>query len=181
MEIGLKERLIGAVVLVILGIIIIPFFLKGSAPDSGVSQSVILPPSSGTASPQQYTMALTPASGTAAPAPAAATQVPVAQQPAAAPAAKPVVHSIARQQEATAATGKWVVQAGSYGSDANAGKVAHTLEQHGYHAYVSRFTKAGQTYFRVRVGPYADRASADKAALAVARAYGGKAEVVPNS
>ena len=181
MEIGLKERLIGAVVLVILGIIIIPFFLKGSAPDSGVSQSVTLPPSSGTASPQQYTMALTPASGTAVQASAAATQVPVAPQPAAAPAAKPVVHSIARQQEAPAATGKWVVQAGSYGSDVNAGKVAHTLEQHGYHAYVSRFTKGGQTYYRVRVGPYADRASADKAAPAVARAYGGKAEVVPNS
>ncbi len=179
MEIGLKERLIGAVVLVVLGIIIIPFFLKGSSPDSGVSQSVTLPPSSATAVSQQYSMALTPSAGTgtsAALAPAASTAAP-AVQPA---PAKPVVHSIDRQQ-APAPTGKWVVQAGSYGSEANANKVVNTLAQHGYHAYVTRFTKGGQTYFRVRVGPYGDRASADKVAPAVARAYGGKADVAPNS
>jgi DedD protein len=179
MEIGLKERLIGAIVLVILGVIIIPFFLKGSSPDSGVTQSLTLPPSGATTAPQQYTMALTPASGTVV----AAT--PVTQAPAAAPpappAAKPVVHSIERKPETPAPQGKWLVQAGSYGSEANAAKVAHTLEQHGYHASVSRFTKGGQTYFRVRVGPYADRSAAEKAAPAVARTYGGKAEVVPNS
>ncbi|HEV7165065.1 MAG TPA: SPOR domain-containing protein [Gammaproteobacteria bacterium] len=181
MEIGLKERLIGAVVLVVLGIIIIPFFLKGSSPDSGVSQSVTLPPSSATAAPQQYSMALTPAAGSAALVPAAATQAPAVQQAATpAPTPRPVVHSIDRQQ-APAPAGKWVVQAGSYGSEANASKVVNTLKQQGYHAYVSRFSKGGQTYYRVRVGPYADRGSADKAATAVARAYGGKADVVPNS
>lgn len=182
MEIGLKERLIGAIVLVILGVIIIPFFLKGSSPDSGVTQSVTLPPSGATSVPQQYTMALTPGAGTIVAA------VPTTHAPAAAPAsapaapaAKPLVHAIQRQAEAPAPQGKWLVQAGSYGSEANAAKVAHTLEQHGYHTFVSRFTKTGQTYFRVRVGPYVDRSAADKAAPAVARAYGGKAEVVPNS
>ena len=182
MEIGLKERLIGAVVLVLLGVIIIPFFLKGSAPDSGVAQPVTLPPAAGTAAPQQYTLSLAPAGGTAALAPAAATQGPAPQAAAApAPAPKPVVHSIARQQAAPVSGGTWLIQAGSYGSEANATKVAHTLEQHGYHASVSRFSKGGQTYFRVRVGPYAERSAADKAAPGVARAYGGKAEVVPNS
>jgi DedD protein len=182
MEIGLKERLIGAVVLVVLGVIIIPFFLKGSSPDSGATQQVTLPPSAGTAAPQQYTMSLAPGSGTAALVPAAATQAPAAQ-PAPAPAPKPVVHSISRSQPAAApaAAGKWVIQAGSYGSEANAAKVAHTLEQHGYRASVSRFSKGGQTYYRVRVGPYAERSAADKAVSGVARAYGGKAEVVPNS
>lgn len=176
MEIGLKERLIGAIVLVILGVIIIPFFLKGSSPDSGVTQSVTLPPSGATSAPQQYTMALTPAAGTIVAA------VPTTQAPApAAPAAKPVVHAIQRTADAPAPQGKWLVQAGSYGSEANAAKVAHTLEQHGYHASVSRFSKGGQTYFRVRVGPYTDRSAADKAATAVAQTYGGKADVVPNS
>lgn len=190
MEIGLKERLIGAVVLVILGVIIIPFFLKGSPPDSGVSQSVSLPPSSGTgAAPQQYTLSLAPGSstGSLAPAPAVSTAAPApaaapaqAQNPA--PAPKPVVHSIARSAPAAAAPqGKWLVQAGSYGSEANAQKVAHNLEQHGYHASVSRFSKNGATYYRVRVGPYAERAAAEKAVPAVSRVYGGKAEVVPNS
>ena len=182
MEIGLKERLIGAIVLVILGVIIIPFFLKGSSPDSGVTQSVTLPPSGATSAPQQYTMALTPGAGTIVAA-VPTTQAPAAAPaaPPAAPAAKPVVHAISRPAEVPAPQGKWLVQAGSYGSEANAMKVAHNLEQHGYHASVSRFTKGGQTYFRVRVGPYADRSAADKAAPAVARTYGGKAEVVPNS
>lgn len=180
MEIGMKERLIGAVVLVVLGIIIIPFFLKGSSPDNGASQSVTLPPSDSTAPQQQYTLALSPATAAAALAPAAATAAP--QQP----VLKPVVHDIPRKpapaaSQAPAPQGKWVVQAGSYGSEANAGKVVSTLTQQGFHAYISRFSKSGQTFYRVRVGPYADRAAADKAVAAVDRAYHGKAEVVPNS
>lgn len=184
MEIGLKERLIGAVVLVILGVIIIPLFLKGSPPDSGVSQSVSLPPASSTgAASQQYTLSLAPGSSTAslAQTPVVATTPTQAVVPATA-AHKPAVHSIPRETTAVAAPqGKWLVQAGSYGSEANAAKVVHTLEQHGYHASVSRFSRGGATYYRVRVGPYADRAAAEKAAPAVARTYGGKAEVVPNS
>lgn len=182
MEIGMKERLIGAVVLVVLGIIIIPFFLKGSSPDNGASQSVTLPPSDSTAPQQQYTLALSPATAAAdaALAPAAATAAP--QQP----VLKPVVHDIPRKPapavaQAPAPQGKWVVQAGSYGSEANAGKVVSTLTQQGFHAYISRFSKSGHTFYRVRVGPYADRAAADKAVAAVGQAYHGKAEVVPNS
>lgn len=186
MEIGLKERLIGATVLVVLGVIIIPFFLKGSpSPDSTVNQPLTLPPSSATASQQQYSLPLTSAT---APASVAAS---TAVAPAAAPAAatKPVVHAIPRPAQAPApaatpaatASGKWLVQAGSYGSTANAEKVVATLKKHGIHASVSHFSKAGHTYYRVRVGPYAERADADKAAAAVAKAYGGKAEVVPNS
>ncbi len=192
MEIGLKERLIGAGVLVVLGVIIIPFFLKGSpAPDSSVSQPLTLPPSDSTAPQQQYSLPL--AGGTAAgpatalmpaataPAPAAAT-VPVAPvhaisrpaQPAAKPAAKPAA------APATQSGGKWTVQAGSYGSQANADKVVKTLKAHGIKASVSHFSKAGHTYYRVRVGPYAERPDADKAAAAVSKALGAKASVVPN-
>lgn len=185
MEIGMKERLIGAVVLVVLGIIIIPFFLKGSSPDNGASQSVTLPPSDSTAPQQQYTLALSPATAAAGTvlAPSTATSQPVLNP---ARAQKPVVHDIPRKPvsaaaQAPAPQGKWVVQAGSYGSEANAGKVVSTLSQQGFHAYISRFSKGGHTFYRVRVGPYADRAAADKAVAAVGQAYHGKAEVVPNS
>ena len=184
MEIGLKERLIGATVLVVLGVIIIPFFLKGSpSPDSTVSQPLTLPPSDSTGAQQQYSLPLT---STVAPAPAAVVAAtapaPVA---ASAPATQPVVHAIPRPAQAlpahaASASGKWLVQAGSYGSAANADKVVATLKQHGFHASVSHFSKSGRTYYRVRVGPYATRADADKAATAVVKAYGGKAEVVPN-
>ncbi|HEU5399694.1 MAG TPA: SPOR domain-containing protein [Gammaproteobacteria bacterium] len=187
MEIGMKERLIGAVVLVVLGIIVIPFFLKGSSPDSGVSQSVTLPPSDSTAPQQQYTLALSPATAAAGTplAPAAATAASQQSVLNPAPAQKPVVHDIPRKPapvaEAPAPRGRWAVQAGSYGSEANAGKVVSALAQQGFHAYISRFIKGGHIFYRVRVGPYADRAAADKAVAAVGRAYHGKAEVVPNS
>ncbi|HSN18309.1 MAG TPA: SPOR domain-containing protein [Gammaproteobacteria bacterium] len=188
MEIGLKERLIGAAVLVVLGVIIIPLFLKSSpSPDSTVNQPLTLPPSSSTGT-QQYSLPLdstatmpaaaTPASTAAAPVP-----VPV-------PATKPAVHAIPRPTPvapapaavpAPSVSGKWLVQAGSYGSTANAEKVVATLKKHGIHATVSHFIKAGHTYYRVRIGPYTERAEAEKAAAAVAKAYGGKAEVVPNA
>lgn len=181
MEIGLKERLIGAAVLVILGIIIIPFFLKGPAPDTNSTQPVNLAPSAATVV-QQYSLPLT-AGSSAAPAAAslpavqrAAAAVPTAPTKAATPAAHPIVRPAPMP-----ATGNWLVQAGSYGSQANADKVAAQLKARGFHAAVSHFIKSGKSYFRVRVGPYADRAAAEKAAPAVAKASGAKTEVVPNT
>jgi len=181
MEIGLKERLIGAVVLVILGVIIIPFFLKSSpSPDTGVNQAVTLPPGD-TTSVQQVSMPLTPGPAATTTPLMTAARPATAPAPAAVSSPKPVVHNITRIASAPApASGQWLVQAGSYGSQANADKVVKTLQQHGFHASVSRFSKSGRSFFRVRVGPYAQRADADKAAAAVAKAYGGKASVVPN-
>lgn len=181
MEIGLKERLIGAAVLVILGIIIIPFFLKGPAPDSSSTQPVNPAPSAATVV-QQYSLPLT--AGSAAP-PVAASLPAVQRSTAAAPtaptkAATPAVHPIARPTTAAPA-GNWLVQAGSYGSQANADKVAAQLKAHGFRAAVSHFSKSGKSFYRVRVGPYLDRAAAEKAAPAVAKASGAKTEVVPNS
>ncbi|HEX7964098.1 MAG TPA: SPOR domain-containing protein [Gammaproteobacteria bacterium] len=191
MELGLKERLIGAAVLVVLGVIIIPFFLKGSpAPDSSVNQALTLPPSGSTAV-QQYTLPLDASTApgaalAAAPATAAAPTAATAPVLQPAPKAKAPVHSIARTPApkpapvATQANGKWMVQAGSYGTQANADKVVKTLKAHGIKASVSRFAKAGHTYYRVRTGPYAERSDADKAAGVVSKAIGGKASVVPN-
>ena len=173
MEIGLKERLTGAVVLVILGVIIIPLFLKNSpAPDA--NPAVTPAPGGGTAQ-QQVTLPLIAASVPAARTTLAAAPVTTPQ---------PAMHPIQRPAPAAASpapAGQWLVQAGSYGSEANADKVVKTLSQRGFHASVTRTTKSGQTLFRVRVGPYKERADAEKAAAAVAKAYGGKAEVVPNS
>ena len=181
MEIGLKERLIGAVVLVVLGVIIIPFFIKSSpSPDSTVTQAVSLPAADSTAAQQQLSLPLT---STATPALAAATR---AAAPAPAAATKPVVHTIPRAVTPAAAAptpavdGRWTVQVGSYGSQANADKVVAALKQHGLHGSVSHFSKAGHTYYRVRVGAYAERGDADKAAAAVAKAIGGKPQVVSN-
>lgn len=190
MQIGLKERLIGAAVLVILAVIIIPWVLKGgSAPSTTVNQSLALPQATTAPAAQTtYHLPLTSAMDTSSDSAAAATQhtaptaasrppaAPIVQPPAAAsPAVKPAAPS-ARVAE----SGKWAVQAGSYASQRNALAVEHKLVKRGFHAYISRYRKSGRTYYRVRVGPYSERAAAERAVNGVARAYGGHAEVVAN-
>ncbi|HVC37049.1 MAG TPA: SPOR domain-containing protein [Gammaproteobacteria bacterium] len=198
MEIGLKERLIGALVLVILAVIIIPWVLRGgSAPNTTVTKSLTLPPAAATSGQTAYHMDL---NNSAAPAQAAAatrvsvpeavtqaalasaTQGSPASKAGLAPLAKPAVQPITEPAaRAATETGGWAVQAGSYRSEANARSVQRKLIKRGYHAYISRFHKGSRTYFRVRVGPFADRAAARRIVSEVGHAFGGKAEVVPNT
>lgn len=192
MEIGLKERLIGAVVLVVLAAIIIPWVLKGgSAPNTTVTQPLALPAATTAVPTATYHMALdATAAGTRSAAAPAASQAPSSMsgstpnnpatplqtvKPSALPAAAPA------QAPRAVISGKWVVQAGSYRSERNALAVEHKLAKRGYRAFISRYHTGGRTYFRVRVGPYADRASAERVVAEISRAYGGRAQVVPNS
>ncbi|MGA9851930.1 MAG: SPOR domain-containing protein [Gammaproteobacteria bacterium] len=197
MQVGLKERLIGAVVLVVLAVIIIPWVLKGgSAPSSTVTKPLALPPATTAAqaataaAPQAYRMDLanSAATGTGSMPATAATQPAVVAAPGANPAANPASIQPASRTAAqptpasgmTATTGKWAVQAGSYGNETHARSVERKLTQHGYHAYISRYHKGGRTYYRVRVGSYEDKAAAERIVTEVSRAYGGRAQVVPN-
>ena len=203
MEIGLKERLIGAVVLVILAVIIIPWVLKGSSvPSTTVTRQIALPAATSTL-PQTYRMDLNhPAAAAQSVASLSSVSVPPPvttraavtgaapaanppANPAVARAAAPVRKSVQRPASLPAtpaiAPGQWVVQAGSYGNESNARSVQRKLAAHGYHAYISRFHTPGRTYYRVRVGPYADRAAAERILPEIARTFGGRAVVVPNS
>lgn len=192
MLIGLKERLIGAAVLVVLAIIIIPWVLKGGSPPSTtVTQPLALPQATtAPAAESTYHMALS------GPADAGTRPVAADAQRASVAATRQVVTPVVRQPKATkpsaptvtpapathaAIHGKWAVQAGSYANERNARAVERKLAKRGYHAYISRYHKSGRTYYRVRVGPYADRAAAERVVSGVARAFGGRAEVVPNS
>ena len=187
----------GAIVLVVLAVIFIPWALKGPVPGTPVSKPLVLPPPAVTAAvpreyrmdlnkpaPPAHTMAATQAAPTPASSPTVAAAVHTVKTPPAArlssSGASPKPTARARTAP-VAVAGKWVVQAGSYGSVTNARKVAHTLESHGYHVRISHFRKGGHTYYRVRVGPYADRAAAQRAMADIAHAYGGRAVVVPNS
>ncbi|HET7921913.1 MAG TPA: SPOR domain-containing protein [Gammaproteobacteria bacterium] len=188
MDIGIKERVIGAVVLVVIGIIVIPWVLQGPAPDTAVTRSLTLPAASTSAAPREYRMDL----NTAAPA------QPVIQSPATTPAAPPtasgreqagpgVTQSIQRsnvepQPDATAsAKGGWMVQAGSYAGKSNALRLQKTLQARGYRVVISAHTSGGKTWYRVRVGPYASRTAAEKQLADIGRIYGGKPKVVPDS
>lgn len=210
MQVGLKERLIGAAVLVIIAVIVIPWVLKGHSTPGGatVNEPLALPSATTSAASgpvQTYSLPLNASGAGAAAAPsmpAATTQAsapapllqqqaaapqpqPQARQTAVAPAAptpKPASSAQPESKPASAAlAGKWVVQAGSYDSERSALSVEHKLASHGYHAFVSRYHTRGRTYYRVRVGPYATRAAAAQELARVSRTVGGKAAVMPNS
>lgn len=85
---------------------------------------------------------------------------------AAAPAgAAPVVaetEPAPQDKTVTAGQSGWAVQVGAFGSVSAANKLVSQLQGAGYRAYVSPVTRSGKTLHRVRVGPEADRAAAEK-------------------
>ncbi|MDH3338108.1 MAG: SPOR domain-containing protein [Gammaproteobacteria bacterium] len=191
----MKERIIGAAVLVVVVVLVVPVFLDG--PPSGdeiVSERVPLP---GQAEQKSQTIVLerdrkdpVPSNGDSAPkeptpqpAPQAEAKVPPAQTK---PQPKPVVREPVPEQPApqpsvatASTTGMWAVQLGSFSSQENAEKLAADLRKQGFAAFLSQLsTDSGQLH-RVRIGPQKDRASAEAMAERLRKA-GQKGQVVPH-
>ncbi len=196
MDRALKERIIGAAVLVLVVVLVVPVFLDGP-PEEGavVSERVPLP---GQADQETRTVVLDrdrstpvpandsnqPAETTPRPQPApvrAATQPepePESTQTRTAPA--PVAEEPAAQTAADASsTGMWAVQLGSFGNADNAERLAADLRSEGHAAFLSQVsTSAGQRH-RVRIGPQKDRAAAE-AVAAKLREAGHDVKVLPH-
>lgn len=205
MDQGLKERLIGAAVLVALGVWLIPLVLHGPAKKpEGESTGLKLPtPDDGTAPVKSLTIQLdeqkhppgTDAADTAeatvaqsdekAPETAPPRAVP-AQTPAASAAASPPASEAATPRSApspspppkqAAAAEGWMVQVGSFSEEENARRLAQRVSTYGYKPVVATFKANGRTMWRVRLGPLPtrDRAEAEASALSV---HGFVAQVV---
>ncbi|NOT89098.1 MAG: sporulation protein [Lysobacter sp.] len=183
MDTGLKQRLIGAAVLVALAVIFLPMLVKGPAPDSGVSDvSIKMPdgpegeletrelplvmpgevPKGGavgmdTTPVDRPSTATAPTPTTAAAADPAATGAdqPVSSDPAATASALP----------ATAAGGDYAVHFGAYASQKGADTVVASAKAAQLPAYSEATTVNGKPAFRVRIGPYATRAEAESVRL----------------
>ena len=164
MDTALKQRLIGAVVLVALAVIFLPMLIKGPAPDSGVSDVPLEMPA--TPGGQYETRELplvtpgqAPAGGVvglgSAAAPAATTPaseaIPLGTAPAAAAAMLP----------ASTAGGNFAVNFGAYATPADADAVIARLKQSSMPAFREPATINGRTAYRVRIGPYTERADAE--------------------
>ena len=203
MERALKERIIGAAVLVVFVVLVVPIFLDGP-PDDGevVTERVLLP---GQDEQKTQTVVLdrdrtepVPAASTSqadkpseeAPAeeqpepqvierneplkiPPKPTPQPVDDKPASEPAAEPP------SQPATSATGMWAVQIVAVSSKERAEDEAAKLRREGYAAFVSQVNSGNGTLYRVRIGPLKDRASADAMAARLAKA-GHEGKVMPH-
>ena len=177
MEQKLKERVVGASLLVIAGVIFIPWLLDGREDPNEVNQPLSLPPA-GASGGQTRTISLespspndsvtpTPApreaaaaessSRTPAPEPAASQApqpAPSVTRPAPTPTAPPPA------PPRTDPAQGWAVQVGSFSSQSNAQRLAERLDGLGYKAFVSRRVVNDRVMYRVRVGPEASREAA---------------------
>lgn len=154
MDKALKQRLIGAAVLIAIAVIFLPMLLKGPAPVSGaadVSLDVPAAPTDGFET-RELTLGapgVVPAGGVAGmtePTP---------------PATSPDT-SIASP---TVAAGDYAVNFGHYGTSAEADRMVAALDQSQLQAYAEPATLSGRSAWRVRLGPYATRAEAEAARL----------------
>ena len=81
---------------------------------------------------------------------------------AAAPVAEPPAPAEDAPQAPAAADGLWAVQLGSFSARENASRLAATLRSDGIAAFLTELDRDGTVLHRVRVGPVADRAAAER-------------------
>jgi DedD protein len=194
MDRALKERIIGAIVLVLFVVLVVPVFLDGPT-NSGeiISENVPLPGQAGHAN---QTIVLdrdrtepVPAASIKNPEPqtqpavtrkeepAATKPEPVVQKPA---ESKPAESKPAPEKAPVASTtGMWAVQLGSFGDQNNADKMAAELRKQGFAAFLSKVSTGSNELHRVRIGPQKDREGAEAMAARLEKA-GHKGQVVPH-
>jgi cell division septation protein DedD len=177
MDTGLKQRLIGAAVLVALAVIFLPMLVKGPAPDSGVSDVPLNMPDNPEGERETRELPLVMpgevpqggAVGMNAKPVDRAPQAAVATDPAGggsdadvgdpdAPVASPPA---AEPLPPTTAAGDYAVHFGAYASQKGADTVATLAKNAGLPAYTEATTINDKPAFRVRIGPYATRAEAE--------------------
>lgn len=191
MDRALKERIIGATVLVIFAVLIVPVFLDGPSTDTGMTRELVALPGQSNQSTRQQTIVLTrdrtePVPQASRPKVQAETPAKVMKEsPAPAPGKtvateKPAESKPTATQPVTAsATGMWAVQMGSFSSKANAERLAADLRKNGFAAFLSQLKTSSGKLHRVRIGPQKDRNSAESIAAQLDRA-GHKGQVVPH-
>jgi DedD protein len=142
MDLRLKHRLVGAVVLIAVGVIFIPMLLDGPPPAPDPVTLERIPPTPGADYvPRRVDLELPLPKGETPAPPVAATTPPAPADTKAGPA------------------GAWVIQLGSFSQADNARALRDRLRKEGYAAFDERITGPdGKPTTRVRIGPELDRA-----------------------
>lgn len=177
----LQKRLVGAIVLVALGIIFIPMILSGDH-DSGTIWGTNIPVKPKPL--QELAQRPVPEMPVPPPPPAETRDLidhntlqdktpVIAEQPAitsvqskpadAAPIAK--TEPAVKTEQARA----WVVQVGSFNQQANAIALRDKLRKHKYTAFVESIKGSNSTAYRVRVGPHVLRSDAEAQQASLAK------------
>jgi len=199
MDRALKERIIGAIVIVLFVVLVVPVFLDGPT-NSGeiISEQVPLPGQSGEENrtiilDRDRTEPVPAATNNSAseaavekpdptpplPTPTQAPQRDPEPEVALEEAQTPPADQPAAEPAVASATGMWAVQLGSFGNRENAEKLAADLRKMGFLPFLSKLSSSSGEMYRVRIGPQKDRASAEAVAAELQKA-GRKGQVVPH-
>jgi DedD protein len=199
MDRALKERVIGAIVIVIFAVLVVPVFLDGSSDDATfISEAVTLPGQNDQGTRQQTVVLKrdrtqpVPQSQFEVkedPPPQSQEEVrsdppPQSKSPAEttpkAPAKAPDA-TLSKSTEAKPASatssGMWAVQMGSFSEKVNAEGLVADLKKDGFAAFLSQLNTSSGDLHRVRIGPQKDRAGAESIAAQLQKA-GHKGQVV---
>jgi DedD protein len=190
MEVRVRERLVGALVLVAIVVLVVPAVLKGRGnapeePPAGPTRREELPLVDPRQAPEEQVLVPEPmADPPASPADVAqasreapADKTPVAATakaaaPAVAPAAAPRMKTPPAEPARPAAASQapaWAVQLGAFSNRAKAEQLVAELKKRRYAAFMLEYRASGQVLYRVRVGPEQDRARADEIAARLAK------------
>ena len=191
MDEKLKQRLVGAAVIVALAAIFIPMILEG--PDDGmgpvgsnlppapeykvkdrVEPLVLPPPPESEPAPEPAIVPVAPEAATAE------TETVTEPEPAPPAASQPPPQALAETASAPAAPetpaappqgSGWVVQVASFSQQANAERLRDRLKDKDYAAFVEQASTGSGATWRVRIGPLSERPAAEKLQAEIARSF----------
>jgi DedD protein len=177
MDVLLKQRLVGAIVLVALGVIFVPMILEGPnrtlVPEMEAfpepEDQVISPPLESFPAPDAIpaepdtSIVLTDPQPAAVPEePAEPAKLLVEPEPEPQPEPAAATPETEKKPAKSEPLGSWVVQMGSFSSEQNALRMRDRLRKSGFATQVEKADIDGKLRFRVRVGPFLERADAER-------------------
>ncbi|MHB1140751.1 MAG: SPOR domain-containing protein [Sulfuricaulis sp.] len=178
-----KHRIVGAIVLVALVVIFVPMILSGREPPPELKGAREAPPraevteTKTVVTPVPVEQPQPPESSEAM----KVVEVPVEPKPVpeskpAAPAEKPAEAKKPDPAPAKPAAAKiedgWMVQVGTFTNLQNATRLRDKLKSLGLSVHTDTVTVSGKKAMRLRVGPFADRAKADRAQAQIRKETG---------
>ena len=200
MERALKERLIGAVVLVTFGVLVVPIFLDGSPKDSiTVSEKILLPgqkkqdlktivlerervnpiPSINNTNSENTKIEATNSHTVSDLLTESNSKINFKNESSIKQLEEIEQKSqIKVLQNTKSSTGMWTVQLGSFANKESAEKLYADLRKQGYAVFLSAFKNDIGQFHRVRIGPQKDKKSAEMIAEKLIN-VGHKGEVLP--
>ena len=142
--VNLKHRLIGAVILVVIAVMLVPLILSEQEPPTELKTVSDAPDKSPAPVASEYTLPEPPSE----PAPE--------QKPVTTPAVKTPA-GIAKPSKG------WVVQVGIFANAGNATRLSDRLKQQGHAVLLDSISQNNEKRTRLRVGPFANKDAAQRA------------------